>query len=69
MVITARGLAGATVRRERDGTLAVAGLDADAIAELAARRHVVLHPPLPASVRAAAGRARWVTPAGVRRGA
>jgi ABC-2 type transport system ATP-binding protein len=35
--------AGATVRRERDGTLAVEGLDADAIAELAARRHVVLH--------------------------
>ncbi len=32
MVITVRGLAGAAVRRERDGTLAVEGLDADAIA-------------------------------------
>jgi ABC-2 type transport system ATP-binding protein len=35
--------AGAAVRQEDDGALAVTGLDADAIAELAARRRVVLH--------------------------
>jgi ABC-2 type transport system ATP-binding protein len=35
--------AGAAVRREDDGALAVTGLDADVIAELAARRRVVLH--------------------------
>jgi ABC-2 type transport system ATP-binding protein len=35
--------AGARVRREDGGSLAVEGMEADAIAELAAARHVVLH--------------------------
>jgi len=35
--------AGARVRRDDDGSLAVEGMDAGAIAELAAARHLVLH--------------------------
>jgi ABC-2 type transport system ATP-binding protein len=42
-LLTALREAGAAVRREDDGALAVAGLDAHAIAEAAARRQVVLH--------------------------
>ena len=35
--------AGAQVRRENGGSLAVEGMQADAVAELAAARHIVLH--------------------------
>ncbi len=34
---------GARARRDQDGSLAVEGIDADALAELAASRHIVLH--------------------------
>jgi ABC-2 type transport system ATP-binding protein len=42
-LLRALGDVGARVRRDRDGSLAVEGMDADVIADLAAARHIVLH--------------------------
>jgi ABC-2 type transport system ATP-binding protein len=42
-LLRALGDVGGRVRRDQDGSLAVEGMDADVIAELAAARHLVLH--------------------------